>query len=372
MVPGARVLDRGVTGLIGSPGAGGRSSPGRIRGKPGRHADRPPSERSRPHQGLDGRRADTSASTRQIPQATFKTPRITATMGRKWTPCPTGNPENPASTARPETSQNTISLFTRPQSNKKRGFPPYSRALRKPPTRHPYRFPENSLHTICLCVVLKQAYPPRPYDARLAAREPESAGQERRAAEAVARATRSGQDEPATKGEIRALQPVIGIHLAIGLATLGGVLAITLSVAATATVPALPGMPVTASVPATVSMLPDPPWKPRPQLMTTPPASSEHLTPTPSADLLESLFVNSPDTEAVTPPSEQASREILPLFPLRPSRPGLPRLSIRGERCDHRRPTRLSLDARTPRAETRDLVNSSRRSCRTAEEEENV
>lgn len=36
--------------------------------------------------------------------------------------------KTPASSARPETSQNTISLFTRPQSTKKRGLPPQSRA----------------------------------------------------------------------------------------------------------------------------------------------------------------------------------------------------------------------------------------------------
>ena len=85
----------GVTGLIGSAGAGGRSGPGRSRGKPGRRADRPPSGRGRAHQSLERRRAGTNASTRQIPQATCKTHRITATMGRKWTPCPTGSPEKP-------------------------------------------------------------------------------------------------------------------------------------------------------------------------------------------------------------------------------------------------------------------------------------
>ena len=84
----------GVTGLIGSRGAGGRSGSGRRRDKPGRRADRPPSGRGRPHQGLEGRRTDINASPRQIPQATCKTPRCTATMGRQWTPCPTRSAEN--------------------------------------------------------------------------------------------------------------------------------------------------------------------------------------------------------------------------------------------------------------------------------------
>ena len=84
----------GVTGLIGSRGAGGRSGSGRRRDKPGQRADRPPSGRGRPHQGLEGRRTDTNASPRQIPQATCKTPRSTATMGRQWTPCPTRSAEN--------------------------------------------------------------------------------------------------------------------------------------------------------------------------------------------------------------------------------------------------------------------------------------
>ena len=84
----------GVAGLIGSRGAGGRSGSGRRRDKPGRRADRPPSGRGRPHQGLEGRRTDTNDSPRQIPQATCKTPRCTATMGRQWTPCPTRSAEN--------------------------------------------------------------------------------------------------------------------------------------------------------------------------------------------------------------------------------------------------------------------------------------
>ena len=64
------------------------------------------------------------------------------------------------------------------------------------------------------------------FDTLQAARQLEDAGLERKAAEAVASAIRAGQNELATKGDIRTLQWVIGIHLAISLATLAGVLAL--------------------------------------------------------------------------------------------------------------------------------------------------
>ena len=64
------------------------------------------------------------------------------------------------------------------------------------------------------------------FDTLQAARQLEDAGLERKAAEAVASAIRAGQNELATKRDIRTLQWVIGIHLAIGLATLAGVPAI--------------------------------------------------------------------------------------------------------------------------------------------------
>ncbi len=81
------------------------------------------------------------------------------------------------------------------------------------------------------------------FDTLAAARDMEAAGLERVAAEAVAAAIRAGQGELATKadlkseiGSVRAeveavrsditgLRWVIGLHVAIGLATLAGVLA---------------------------------------------------------------------------------------------------------------------------------------------------
>ena len=64
------------------------------------------------------------------------------------------------------------------------------------------------------------------FDTLRAVRQLEDAGLDRKAAEAVASAIRAGQNELATKGDIRTLQWVIGIHLAISLATLAGVPAI--------------------------------------------------------------------------------------------------------------------------------------------------
>jgi len=70
------------------------------------------------------------------------------------------------------------------------------------------------------------------FDTLAAARELEAAGMDRRQAEAVAAAIRTGQGELATRGDldglagrIGTLQWVVGIDLAIGLATLAAVLA---------------------------------------------------------------------------------------------------------------------------------------------------
>lgn len=70
------------------------------------------------------------------------------------------------------------------------------------------------------------------FDTLAAARELEAAGMDRRQAEAVAAAIRTGRGELATRGDldclagrIGTLQWVVGIDLAIGLATLAAVLA---------------------------------------------------------------------------------------------------------------------------------------------------
>lgn len=67
---------------------------------------------------------------------------------------------------------------------------------------------------------------PAAFDTLAAARDLENAGLDRTAAEAVAGAIRAGQGELATKDDIRNLRWVVGIHLAISLATLAAVLAI--------------------------------------------------------------------------------------------------------------------------------------------------
>ena len=75
------------------------------------------------------------------------------------------------------------------------------------------------------------------FDTLSAARDMERAGLEREAADAVAGAIRAGQGELATKADLDALQTatgagiaalrrVIGLNLAISLATLAAVLAI--------------------------------------------------------------------------------------------------------------------------------------------------
>ena len=70
------------------------------------------------------------------------------------------------------------------------------------------------------------------FDTLAAARDLEAAGMDRPQAEAVAAAIRTGQGELATRadldgvaGRIGTLQWVVGIHLAISLATLAAVLA---------------------------------------------------------------------------------------------------------------------------------------------------
>ena len=70
------------------------------------------------------------------------------------------------------------------------------------------------------------------FDTLAAARELEAAGMDRPQAEAVAGAIRAGQGDLATRadldglaGRIGTLQWVVGINLAIGLATLAAVLA---------------------------------------------------------------------------------------------------------------------------------------------------
>ncbi len=63
------------------------------------------------------------------------------------------------------------------------------------------------------------------FDTLAAARDMENAGLKREAAEAVASAIRAGQGELATKNDLRALQWVAGINIAISLATLAAVLA---------------------------------------------------------------------------------------------------------------------------------------------------
>ena len=70
------------------------------------------------------------------------------------------------------------------------------------------------------------------FDTLAAARELEAAGMDRAQAEAVAAAIRAGQgalvaraDLDGLAGRIGTLQWVVGIHLAIGLATLAAVLA---------------------------------------------------------------------------------------------------------------------------------------------------
>lgn len=75
------------------------------------------------------------------------------------------------------------------------------------------------------------------FDTLQAARDMEAAGMDRKAAEAVAGAIRAGQGEFATTADLEtlgtkietrigALQWVIGVNLAISLATLAGVLAV--------------------------------------------------------------------------------------------------------------------------------------------------
>jgi hypothetical protein len=71
------------------------------------------------------------------------------------------------------------------------------------------------------------------FDTLKAARDLEAAGVEQRQAEAIAAAIRAGQGELATRADlsglsarIGALQWVIGLNVAISLATLAGVLAI--------------------------------------------------------------------------------------------------------------------------------------------------
>lgn len=71
------------------------------------------------------------------------------------------------------------------------------------------------------------------FDTLAAARDMEHAGLKREAAEAVAAAIRAGQGDLATKADIdrldtrfSTLQWVVGMNLAISLATLAGVLAI--------------------------------------------------------------------------------------------------------------------------------------------------
>ncbi len=76
------------------------------------------------------------------------------------------------------------------------------------------------------------------FDTLAAARDMEHAGLKREAAEAIASAIRAGQGELATKGDLDALctatrsdinglRWVVGINIAISLATLASVLAMT-------------------------------------------------------------------------------------------------------------------------------------------------
>ena len=63
------------------------------------------------------------------------------------------------------------------------------------------------------------------FDTLRAASDMESAGMDRKAAEAVAEAIHAGHRERATRSDVEALRWVVGIDVAIGLATLAGVLA---------------------------------------------------------------------------------------------------------------------------------------------------
>ncbi len=64
------------------------------------------------------------------------------------------------------------------------------------------------------------------FDTLSAAQHMQDAGMDRKHAEAVATAIRSGQGELATKADITGIRWIIGIHFAISLATLAAVLAI--------------------------------------------------------------------------------------------------------------------------------------------------
>ena len=63
------------------------------------------------------------------------------------------------------------------------------------------------------------------FDTLAAARDLEKAGMDRLQAEAVAGAIRAGQGDLATRADLRMLQWVVGINVAISLATLAVVLA---------------------------------------------------------------------------------------------------------------------------------------------------
>lgn len=63
------------------------------------------------------------------------------------------------------------------------------------------------------------------FDTLAAARDLEKAGMDRTQAEAVAGAIRAGQGDLATRADLRMLQWVVGINVAISLATLAVVLA---------------------------------------------------------------------------------------------------------------------------------------------------
>lgn len=62
-----------------------------------------------------------------------------------------------------------------------------------------------------------------PFDTLSAARNLENAGMKREQAEAVAGAIRAGQADFATRADLRMLQWVVAINVAIGLATLAAV-----------------------------------------------------------------------------------------------------------------------------------------------------
>jgi len=64
------------------------------------------------------------------------------------------------------------------------------------------------------------------FDTLAAARDMETAGLKREAAEAVASAIRAGQNDLATKADIAGLRWAVGLNVALSLATLAAVLAI--------------------------------------------------------------------------------------------------------------------------------------------------